>query len=80
MRATRARRTVAIAGTSHAIAVSHSERTAEVILEASAAPEPSIEAMDPMPLDAVSPIAPLADPMALDPLSPITAPTEPSHV
>jgi hypothetical protein len=64
----------------HAIAVSHSERTAEVILEAAAAPEPSIEAMDPMPLDAVSPIAPLADPMALDPLSPITAPTEPSHV
>ena len=52
-----ARRAVEIAGASHAIAVSHPERTARIILEAAAANTRFV--------------AP-ADPMALDPLSPIT--------
>ena len=55
-----ARRSVEIAGASHAIAVSHLERTAEMVLEAATAPRSSASAFAP------------ADPMALDPLSPIT--------
>jgi pimeloyl-ACP methyl ester carboxylesterase len=55
-----ARRAVEIAGASHAIAVSHPERTARLVLEAAAAPHPSTSAFAP------------ADPMALDPLSPTT--------
>ena len=55
-----ARRAVEIGGASHAIAVAHPERTADMVLEAAAAPRSTTTAFVP------------ADPMALDPLSPIT--------
>jgi len=54
-----ARRAVEIGGASHAIAVSHPERTADMVLEAAAAARSTTTAFAP------------ADPMALDPLSPI---------
>jgi pimeloyl-ACP methyl ester carboxylesterase len=76
-----ARRSVEIAGASHAVAVSNPTQTADMVLEAAAAPDPSTNSsapVDPMALDALSPITPAADPMALDPLSPII-PTGTSH-
>jgi len=63
-----ARRAVEIAGASHAIAVSHPERTAHMVLEAAGDPRSSASAFAP------------ADPMALDPLSPISTGQETSYV
>jgi pimeloyl-ACP methyl ester carboxylesterase len=63
-----ARRAVEIAGASHAIAVSHPERTAHMVLEAAGDPRSSASAFAP------------ADPMALDPLRPISTGQETSYV
>jgi pimeloyl-ACP methyl ester carboxylesterase len=61
------RRSVEIAGASHAIAVSQPERTARIVLEAAAAPDSSTRALpaDPMALDPLGPITPAADLMPL---------------